>query len=241
MNLGESLLKNNCLIIFLLSFIISCTAAKNEQDYQKAYAYYKDKNFKEALPLFEKVISTSPDNLDYRLRYGNALEDSGDIKSALKQYEALISKKPDHILGLVSLANAQRRDGKIKEAVETMTKAISLKKKEPWMLDNYANILEQAGQFDQAYSNYKLAVQYEPNDPEFRMDLANLCKKMGRNDEAISLFTDLKKETQEQYQILKQQEDLAETKEEKLRFFQEKEPYQKSLDYINKAIQELQG
>jgi len=120
-----------------------------------------------------------------------------------------------------------------------MRRAIALKKREPWMLDNFGNILEEAGYYQEAYDNYKLAAEYEPYDTEFRTDLANLAVKMNKVDEAIKLFTQLKIEVSDQYNILHQEEQATVDQAEKNKLQLEKVPYRKSYDYYTEMLEKL--
>lgn len=235
--------------IFIVAIIIltltACDKNPSQVNYQKAYDLYQKGQYKESLPLFEEAVANNPKNLDYHLRYGNALEESGQIDRAITEYEKILSEKSDHILALVSLANAHRRAGDLEIAVITMRKAISFKKKDPWMLDNFGNILEQAGELEEAYKQYELAVNFEPNDPEYRTDLANICLKLkkdpcivvnGKKIKTVEVYRDLREEALEQYQILDEQEKYSTSETDKARFKQEKEKYLKAHNFNSDMV-----
>lgn len=229
-----------------LVFILSC---QNKEDdlRTKAYDLFQKKDYIGAIPVFEEVLKTDPSNLDSLMRYGNSLEETGKIELAIEQYKKLLKIKDNHLLGIVSLANAYRKIEEIDLAVKTMDHAISLKPKEPWMLDNYGNILEQAKEFDKAYEQYRKAVEIEPYDPEYRIDLANLCLKMekdpclklDRNISTVELYRDIRDEAQDQINMLREQEKMAETSEKKQKFISDMEPYVKRYNFSNDMVSHL--
>ena len=234
-------------ILFLV--ICSCKSDGSQELRTKAYDLFQKKDYQNSLPLFEQILKLDPDNLDYRLRYGNSLEELGKFDDAISQYKIILEKKDSHLLAIISLANAYRKLKEIDLAVLTMKRAISLKQGEPWILDNYGNILEEAGENQLALEQYQLAVKYEPNDPEYRTDLANICLKMQKdicfvkdnkvNISTLDIYRDLQEEAQWQYQMLKDQEANAEQEEDKKRFSIQKEVYLKKYNFASDMVKNL--
>ena len=92
--------------LILLSIIIilfSCSSKLSEQEYYtKAQQSYSEKNFKEAIDLFQKLIKYYPETKQsadalFMIGYIYANE-LNDLKNGEKYYKEFIAKYPDHDL-----------------------------------------------------------------------------------------------------------------------------------------------
>lgn len=182
---------NQYYFIFFTLLLLFCNACKKDPSgeyFKQGFEEHRNGNLVESLDLYMKGLEREPESHEMRLRYGNVLEDAGQLDSAIREYEMVLKAIPKHVNAKVELAMAYRKKGDLDNALSQMKEAVDFKPGEGWMRDVLGNIYQEKGQLDSAIKQYEEAVRLEPNEPEFRTDLANAYAKRGDNFKALQQY-----------------------------------------------------
>jgi tetratricopeptide (TPR) repeat protein len=177
--------------IFLTLLLLFCNACKKDPSveyFKEAFEEHRKGNLAQSLDLYIKGLELDPKSHEMRLRYGNVLEDAGQVDAAIREYETVLKAVPKHVNAKVELAMAFRKKGDLDKALSQMKEAVDFKPGEGWMRDVLGNIYQERGELESAITQYEEAVRLEPNEPEFRTDLANAYAKTGENSKALQQY-----------------------------------------------------
>jgi tetratricopeptide (TPR) repeat protein len=70
-------------------------ASQGSPDYMKADALTKKEQYKEAIPLLEKVLAADAKNADAHALLGFCLRNTGDLKGSLQHYQMALQLEPE--------------------------------------------------------------------------------------------------------------------------------------------------
>jgi tetratricopeptide (TPR) repeat protein len=182
---------NKYRLIFLTLLLLFSNACKKDPSvefFKQAFEEHRKGNLLESLELYIKGLELEPESHEMRLRYGNVLEDAGQVYSAISEYEMVLKAVPKHVNAKVEIAMAYRKIGDLDRALAHMKEAVDFKPGEGWMRDILGNLYQEKGELLSAITQYEEAVRLEPNEPEFRTDLANAYAKKGENYKALQQY-----------------------------------------------------
>ena len=104
-----------------------------------AETYEQLGQFEESILIFEKVVSSSPDDILVYEKLGSLLLGQGRIKEALENFKKMISIKPDNSSAYNNTGISLNALGQIEESVEYFRKATELDPENIKVLNNLGN------------------------------------------------------------------------------------------------------
>ncbi len=140
-----------------------------EDSYQQAVKLQQQKQFDQALSLYQKAIDTQPRNPDYNFALGTLYQQKGDLDNAIKWYTiaSQIDPKNKDYQKAISDATSSKAEPLVEQAVQKQTsgdlqQAIDLYKQALACMPNYARAwtnlgtaYQQTDQFQQARDAYQ--------------------------------------------------------------------------------------
>lgn len=131
----------------------------------------------EAREYFEKAVDLEPQNVDARMRYGNALKHWKDYDYAINQFEVALEfsdslrLKNDYALSLMAAEKFDEAESVFVNTIENTPNQES----ELYRLHfNYGNLLRIQRDFIQAKKQYETALELESDYPECEVSLGSL-------------------------------------------------------------------
>ena len=133
-------------------------------------------NKKRAAEYYKKAVAVAPSNLNLRLTYAKALDDTDNPDDALKEYSYVLSK-----------ANQSDKD------ILYVLERIFIKKlnENPTSSNFNANmgaVLQKENRLDEALSYYKKAESYDPSNINTRINVGTLYQQKGDYKTAIKAY-----------------------------------------------------
>jgi tetratricopeptide (TPR) repeat protein len=143
----------------------------------------RSRRFAEARDRAERMLQTSPNNLEAQVILANAMAGLRDPDAAQARLAAVIAKEPRSD-AYASLAALQLSLGRVEEALAAYQKAIEI---DPHAIDAHialANLQWQRGDASAAEQTFQRGVTNNPADLPIRRALARFYQTAGRTDEA---------------------------------------------------------
>ena len=109
------------LILLLTVGYLAIFAQNPNPQIRKGNKLYKNNQFKEALPEYEKAVQINPDNPIGNFNYGNALFRNGSHEEAEKRFDMTIAKTDDNAIKQQAYYNkgvALTKQKKLEESIE---------------------------------------------------------------------------------------------------------------------------
>lgn len=91
---------------------------------REAFVLLKNRKDKDALVIFEKILSEQPDNLDALWGKAEVLRRTRKYKESENILNAILKKNPNHISSLISLSYIRYKDDKLNEAQKLINQAL---------------------------------------------------------------------------------------------------------------------
>ncbi len=91
-----------------------------------AYAYAQARDFDNAIAMYEKVLTQSPDNQEVRRAYADALAADGKFDAARAELQKIIKLEPEDGATYLRLGQLDRQEGKFDQARQEFDKAKAL-------------------------------------------------------------------------------------------------------------------
>lgn len=148
----------------------------------------KQRNFDQAIALFEKAERIDPDDADMHEAFATAYVLAGKIDAAIEQFKRVALLDPRRSKTFVNLGALYNRQGEFQKAVEACRKAVSLDKRSA---DGYYNLgiaYRKLHQLAMAVPAYREAVRINPQLTVAHQNLGNVFLDMGNAREAILHF-----------------------------------------------------
>jgi tetratricopeptide (TPR) repeat protein len=124
--------------------------------------YARNNVWKDEIPLWEDVVSKSPNKLRGHNNLGSAYMSKGLIDKAITHYEAAVTLEPDDLEAHYNLGNAYSARGLFEKAVMHYETAITLRPDSVYAVNNLANVYLHQGLMDKAGELYKRAIRLNP-------------------------------------------------------------------------------
>ena len=131
-----------------------------------AETYEQLGQFEESILIFEKVVSSSPDDVLVYEKLGSLLLGQGRIKEALENFKKMISIKPDNSSAYNNIGISLNALGQLEESVEYFRKATELDPENIKVLNNLGNAFKELGRFEESNLYFQKAVDVNPDYAE---------------------------------------------------------------------------
>ncbi|HEX5043168.1 MAG TPA: tetratricopeptide repeat protein [Candidatus Polarisedimenticolaceae bacterium] len=157
------------MVLAVLAGGSGCDAIRVRQDLDKANKLFAAKKYDQAIPVYERVIKSDPDN--WMANYNLALAWMAQFHPASTHpMDAEIKTKA--LAGLEKLMSMQAPDAETKAKVENY----------------YLSLLTSAGDNEQAIAFLEKKIQMAPSDKDLMSQLATLQAKAGNFDESLKWY-----------------------------------------------------
>ena len=152
------------------------------------------KDFKAAMPFFEKGVELSGDKLELKSQFYSYLADCyynlDSVQQAFDMFDKVLSIRPDDALVLNNYAYyLSLRNEKLELAERMSSKAIALEPDNGTYLDTYAWVLYMRGEYSQARYYMKLAIEKvkEPSGVLYE-HYGDVLYRSGNKEEALEMW-----------------------------------------------------
>lgn len=133
-------------------------------------------NKKKAAEYYKKAVAVAPSNLNLRLTYAKALDDTDNSDDALKEYSYVLSK-------------ASQSDKDILYVLERIfVKKLNENPTSSNFNANMGAVLQKENRLDEALSYYKKAESYDPSNINTRINVGTLYQQKGDYRTAIKAY-----------------------------------------------------
>lgn len=138
-----------------------------------------------ASTLYQNLVATYPNNLEYRYSYMEALEETQKYAEALEQAESLLDYDEKNVALTKKKGAYLRKLGKNKESNNVFSTLLNRGKIDVEVYYNLAFNFVALNDFDNAKEMFKKCITLEPNNPYAHKDLGVLYLKMNCYDWAV--------------------------------------------------------
>ena len=148
--------------------------------------YEKTSNKKGTLAVLNKLVDQKPDQVDFRLRLAQSLEDAGEKKKAIKVYDSILPSvgKEDRLAIHQTLGLLYSETGQPQKALSAYLKALELDQKDANIYYNLSHLYERVGKKDLSDQYLEKALSLKVQDLEGRLKLAERLIEKKRYKEA---------------------------------------------------------
>ncbi len=143
----------------------------------QAVSLYRQKQFKEAIDLFEQVIRLDPQNASAHFSLGIAMEANGNLENAAAEYSQAAAIDPDN-------KDYQLATQNIKNKIDQVNNTKSENNKWQFLAAEAAEALKN-GQFDQALTMYTQLTEKDPHQALYQYNLGTTYLMLKRPEEAL--------------------------------------------------------
>jgi tetratricopeptide (TPR) repeat protein len=161
----------------------------------KAYAFKHQRNYPQAIPLFQKALATDPNNEYALIGIGWALVEDGAnwsccYKEVMKYSDKALSIDPNNIqaLNLKGCALLYGDLGKYNESIAYFDKALSINPYFTAAIDNKGEALSQLGMYNESIAYFDKALHTNPNYKQALDHKGWALINLGNYTQAIPLF-----------------------------------------------------
>jgi tetratricopeptide (TPR) repeat protein len=148
----------------------------------------RQRNFREALEDYRRVISLDPERDEARLQVGQDLLSLRQPDEALPHFQFLEQRQPENRAVLVGLARCQRLLGQPAEARRLLERVLAAFPDDVDALAEQGRLATEMGQFAEAEPCLRKAVALAPYDRDTTLALAQCLQERGKTDEARQYF-----------------------------------------------------
>jgi tetratricopeptide (TPR) repeat protein len=162
-----------------------------------------NRDFDEALSLFEQALALAPDNPELYKWLGRVYSDQGDEEQAEQYYRISIEKDPTYWASYNNLGVIYKNRGLYEQALEFFEQAKTLNPDSALPIYGLGQIFHLQNNTEMAIKYYQIAKEKDPSCWAFYLELGNLfLEKRQQYEHAIELFQkalDLKPESHYPY------------------------------------------
>lgn len=165
---------------------------------QAAYLYEAQGQLERALPLYERIIESTPDDPEILSRLAQALVAVGDDQAALAVWEHLGKRQkliealeglhghePANRLVMLKLATMYLAKDALEKSRQMFDKLAAAGEQSPNFFAARASYYERSGQLDHALTDYEAALQSWPNRHELRLRCLRLAGLLGYAERVV--------------------------------------------------------
>ena len=129
---------------------------------------------REAVALYERIVSLAPDFVDGWREYALALKEAWRVEDAIAAARKALSLAPDHPRLHVLWAGLCAQSGDPAAAVEGFEQSLRLRPNSPGALLGHGHVMKTLGRQAEGISSYRKAISAKPDFGEAYWSLANL-------------------------------------------------------------------
>ncbi len=171
-----------------LAAILKAFPNSTDAKYQLGYINFTEKNYKEALSIFNEMLQSNPG--DFRGMVGVVETEvaAGDYTGALQKINDALAKDPKRQDLRVALGNVLARSGKYDEAIQQFQMLVSANPKSSDLETKLAEAYRLKGDFNAAVDHFRKATTLAPNNIVPLLRVAQLLDGVGRRAEAKPVY-----------------------------------------------------
>lgn len=155
---------------------------------EKAINLAKDKKYKEALDVLQKLMEQNPSYLPAQYQVAFVHQMMGDPKAALKEYTRYLRIKPDDLQARINLGTLLKTTGNQVGAEREFKRAVEVYFYCFPAHYNLANLLVSEGRLEEAQKEYKICLKLQPNNSMVHNNLGVIYQKRNYLEEAGDEF-----------------------------------------------------
>lgn len=146
------------------------------------------KNPQKAVELIGKAIKINPDNADFYVNRGFALQELKQLNAALDSYDKAIAIKPDYVRAYYNRALVLQELKQLDAALASYDKAIVLKPDYAIAYSNRGVVLEGLKQLDAALASYDKAIALKPDFAMAYNNRGGVLQELKQLDAALASY-----------------------------------------------------
>lgn len=147
-------------------------SVRNKKNF--AAAASRSGDTKAALPVWNDVLKTNPNDLEVRLLVADAVYDDGDYKTAMNMYKAVLAIKPKSATALDGIGRCQIATAEYAAAEASLRSAIQADPKFVQAYNNLAVVFEKQNKRKEAIALLEKAASMEPNNADVLKNLKRM-------------------------------------------------------------------
>jgi len=147
----------------------------------QAYAYSGQRD--KALDLLEKMLGTSPGNLDLLLFRSRIQSWNRDFAKAESGYKKVLEANPENIEAMTGLAEITSWKNEYGEAIQKYQGILQINPDNADIYFRIGRVYHWGGNYQKAKENYQKAVRIDPENENFRQALKNAHPVFNKNYE----------------------------------------------------------
>ncbi len=170
-------------------------ADPNRDAILKAHEKFDQRQYDEALALYEEFAQKNPANYQVGIYIANCKNELGEYQEALAGFEKVLAEvtkeTPDlkgnatAALAYAGIGDVYLRQEKFKEAVENFQRSMDIQPRDPALPYNVAEIMFARNKPEEADKYYRMAIQIKPEWPKPYLKLAYVAMNRGEMDKAV--------------------------------------------------------
>ena len=153
-----------------------------------AIALHQGGQVRDAIPVYQQVLASEPENPDALHLLGLAMRQHGDADGAISYLEKAISIQGDVAAMHSNLGNAYRDTGRNEQALQEYHKAVELDPRHQDAWYNLGIVCHSLGKSEQAIAAYDRALSINPGDAEALHNKAIVLHDQQKSAAAIAGF-----------------------------------------------------
>ncbi|PZD73409.1 TPR repeat-containing protein YrrB [Acaryochloris thomasi RCC1774] len=159
--------------------------ANVQQLFNQAVHWHRQRNFSQALEVYQQVLSLEPNHVDVRVNMGSLLKQMGRLEDAIATQKKALTLQPNRSDIWFNLGNTLQAQGNAAEAESAFRQSIQLQPNLAAAHFNLGRLLQQQEQLEVAAICYRAAISHNPQLTRAHTNLGNTLKALGRFDEAV--------------------------------------------------------
>ena len=148
----------------------------------------QDKNYLEALLLYNEALQLEPENVDAWFGKGFSLENLNRYEESLAAYDKARAINPDYALAWQGRGVSLHKLNRDAEAIAAYDKAIELNPDAAAAWNNRGVSLEKLNRYEEAIASYDKALELNPDDAEVWDDRGFSLAQLNRYEESLASY-----------------------------------------------------
>ena len=149
-------------------------AAAVQEFIKAAQEFVKLNQFKEAIALYERIVTAAPKHLESRVQLATLYIRTDQHEKAAQTYSKLLETDPENIKYQDALVRSLQAAGKHNEALDIAQAYIQTHPEVAVHYARLAKLYADEDKFDAAIANYEKAIEFAPGDRQTYLKLARL-------------------------------------------------------------------
>ena len=163
-----------------------------EDEIRRASKMYLDKDYRQAIEIYDNVLEQYPWHFSALFNKGSALASLGQFESAYQFLNESMQLKPDDSQVIVQIANVLSELGRVQEAIDMVSR---IDKDDPHYLiaqHNLGCFKEKLGAYDEALTILREVVRADTTYTRGFISIGRVLNKAARPEEALASYSKAK-------------------------------------------------